>query len=52
MKKYRIKTYVSLLENIRYGIDERFLFFFWMPVTSFVNREEAVKYLNKLDEKL
>lgn len=52
MKKYRIKQYTSLLGNIRYGIDQRFLLIFWIPGESFNNKEEAIEYYNKITEKI
>jgi len=50
MKKYRIKPYVSMLGNLRYGIDQRFLLlpFLWIPETSFSKKEDAVNYYNDL----
>lgn len=52
MKKYRVEQYVSVLGNIMYGVDMRFLIIFWAPVKSFTNKEKAIAYCNILNEKL
>ena len=56
MKKFRIKQYVSLLGNIRYGVDEKFFLLgiplFWIFGESFSSKEEAIKHYNKLTEKI
>lgn len=52
MVKYKVTPYISPLGNIRYGVDMRFFLILWVPVKSFLNKQESIDYCNKLNEKI
>lgn len=49
MEKYRIEKNISPLGNVRYIVEERFLYIFWLSIRFFYNEQETIDYMNKLN---